>query len=115
MDVALNKRLSLNPAVIVRTTAGTSEIMVHAVGGIKLDQKNNIAIKGGLGYRLGDAAQLLLGMDYGDIRIGASYDYTLSSGLKDANAKNGFEIAIGYIGKIFRTKQPPPVILCPRF
>ena len=54
-------------------------------------------------------------MDYGDIRIGASYDYTLSSGLRDANAKNGFEIAIGYIGKIFRTKQPPPVILCPRY
>ncbi len=115
LDVALNKRISLNPAVIFRTTAGTSEIMVHAVGGVKLDPKNNISVKGGLGYRLGDAAQLLLGMDYGDIRIGASYDYTLSSGLRDANAKNGFEIAIGYIGKIFRTKQPPPVILCPRY
>lgn len=115
LDIELNKRVSLNPAVIFRTTAGTNEIMLHAVGGVKLDAKNNIKVKGGLGYRLGDAAQLLLGLDYGDIRIGASYDYTVSSGLVDANARNGFEIAIGYIGKIFRTKQPPPVILCPRY
>lgn len=114
LDMDISKRFTFNPAVILRTTSGTSEVMVHAVGGIKLDPAKNVVVKGGVGYRAGDAALLLLGLDYGDIRVGASFDYTLSR-LKSSDTQNGFEIAVGYIGKIFKTPQPPRVILCPRY
>ena len=114
LDIDLNKRFTLNPALLVRSLSGSSEIMVHAVGGVKLDPQKNIVVKGGVGYRVGDAALLLVGLDYGDFRVGASYDYTLSS-INNSNVRNGFELALGYVGKIFRTPQPPRVILCPRY
>ncbi len=115
MDVAMNKRLTVSPAFLVRSTSSTSEIMLQVVGGLKVDPVKNITVKGGLGYRVGDAAQFLLGIDIGDIRIGGSFDYTLSNLSSNTNVQNGFEIAIGYIGKIFKTPQPPRVILCPRY
>lgn len=115
MDVAMNKKLTISPAFLARVTSSTSEIMLQTVAGLKVDPVKNITVKGGLGYRFGDAAQFLLGLDYGDIRIGGSFDYTLSSLSSNSNVQNGFEIAVGYIGKIFRTPQPPRVILCPRY
>ena len=115
MDVVMNKRLTVSPAFLVRSIPGSPEIMLQAVGGLKVDQVRNITAKGGLGYRVGDAAQFLLGLDIGDIRIGGSFDYSLSSLSTNTNVQNGFEIAIGYIGKIFKTPQPPRVILCPRY
>jgi type IX secretion system PorP/SprF family membrane protein len=114
VDVDINKKFTFNPAFIFRSTAGSNETMLHLVGGMKLDPAKNIVVKGGLGYRVKDAALLLLGLDYGDIRVAASYDYTLSP-LNSTDSNNGFEIAIGYIGKIFKTPQPPRVILCPRY
>lgn len=114
LDMDISKRFTFNPALILRASGGTSSIMLHAVGGMKLDPAKNIVVKAGAGYRVGDAALLLLGLDYGDIRVGASFDYTLSQ-LRTSDTQNGFEIAVGYIGKIFKTPQPPRVILCPRY
>jgi type IX secretion system PorP/SprF family membrane protein len=114
LNVDLNKKMSLSPALIVRAQSGNTEIMLQALAGMKLDPKKDITVKGGLGYRVGDAAQILLGMDYGDIRVGGAFDYTLSQ-VRNANSQNGFEIAVGYIGKIFKSVKPNKVILCPRY
>jgi type IX secretion system PorP/SprF family membrane protein len=114
VDVALNKTLSFNPALIVRSASGNTEIMAQGVAGVKLDPKKDFMIKGGLGYRLGDAAQLLAGVEYGDIRAGLAYDLTLSQ-VRNASTQNGFEIAVGYVGKIFKAVKPSKVILCPRY
>ena len=89
--------------------------MAQAMVGFNLDPKKNTIVKAGLGYRLGDAAQALLGAQFGDIRIGASYDLTTSSLRNNTSIKDGFEIAVGYIGKIFKKPNPPATILCPRY
>ncbi len=115
VDAALNKRFSVFPALIFRTAGGTSETMLHAVGGLKIDPKKNIMIRGGLGYRLGDALQVLGGVDFGDIRVGASYDYTTSTLRSNTRAQDGFEIAVAYIGKIFKRPNPPAALLCPKY
>jgi type IX secretion system PorP/SprF family membrane protein len=115
VDAAINKRFSIFPALIFRTAAGTSETMVQAVGGIKLDPKKNLMLRGGLGYRFGDALQVLAGVDFGDIRVGASYDYTTSTLRSNTNAQDGFEIAFSYIGKIFKRPNPPAAVLCPKY
>ena len=114
INVDINKTMSINPSLIVRAQSGNTEIMAQAVAGMKLDAKKDITVKAGLGYRLGDAAQFLLGLDYGDIRVGGAFDYTLSQ-LRNASNQNGFEIAVGYIGKIFKSVKPNKVILCPRY
>jgi type IX secretion system PorP/SprF family membrane protein len=118
MEVALDKKQTkfLYPAVIFRTQSGSgSEIMAQAVGGLKLDPKKDMILKAGLGYRLGDAAQAILGIQMGDFKAGLAYDFTLNDLRTSASTKDGFEIAVGYVGRIFRTPQPPRVILCPKY
>lgn len=115
VDAALSKRFSIFPALIFRSANGTSETMLHAVGGLKLDPKKNIMLRGGIGYRLGDALQILGGIDFGDIRVGASYDYTTSTLRANTKAQDGFEVAVAYIGKIFKKPNPPAAILCPKY
>lgn len=115
VDAALSKRFSIFPALIFRSANGTSETMLHAVGGLKLDPKKNIMLRGGVGYRLGDALQILGGIDFGDIRVGASYDYTTSTLRANTKAQDGFEVAVAYIGKIFKKPNPPAAILCPKY
>ena len=115
VEAALTKRVMFYPAVIFRTAAGQSETMIHAVGGLKIDPKKNLLIRGGLGYRVGDAVQILGGLDFGDLRVGASYDLTASALRSDTKVKDGFEIAVGYIGKIFKKPNPPAAVLCPKY
>ena len=117
MDMILNKKKTLYfyPAVIARIQSGSgAEIMAQAVAGLKLDPNKDMILKGGLGYRVGDAAQAILGIEIGSLRAGLAYDITLNQ-LRSSNVKDGFEIAVGYIGRIFRTPQPPRVILCPKY
>ena len=115
MDMDVNKRISLSPALIFRTAGGTSETMAQVVAGLKLDPKKKIAIRGGLGYRFGDAAQVLAGMDFGDIRVAGAYDFTTSTLRSNTSVKDGFELAVSYIGKIFKKPNPPAQILCPKY
>ena len=115
LESMVSKRFMIAPAFIVRTASGETETMLHAVAGLKLDPKKNILIRGGLGYRFGDALQILGGVDFGDIRVGASYDYTTSTLRANTKAQDGFEVAISYIGKIFKRPNPPAAILCPKY
>ena len=108
----LNKSLSFMPGVLFQSVAGVTEAMVQAIAGFKLDKEKTL--RGGIGYRVGDAAQLIAGLDYGDFRVSAAYDVTLTD-LRKPGVHDGFEIGLMYIGKVFKTPNPPAVILCPRF
>ncbi len=111
----LNKKWSLDPAFLFGRQANATEGIVQAWLGLKLkNEKQNVKLKFGPGYRVGDSAMLLLGMDIGDIKVGASYDVNLSGLQEISNTVGGFEIAISYIGKIYKTPEIKPVILCPK-
>ena len=115
VDYKLNKIIRLYPAIIFRNSAGLTEIIIQGVGGLVLNEKDNIIVRAGLGYRVQDAAQLLLGVDYGDIRAGLAYDYTTSTLRSNTSVKDGFELGVSYIGKIFKKPTTVPVILCPKY
>lgn len=115
MDMSLTKRWGFHPAVIYRTSAGLTETAVQLVPSFKIDPRRNFVLRGGLGYRVNDAAKILAGLDFGDFRVGASYDVTTSALRRFSNIQDGFEVGFGYIGKIFKKPNPPAVILCPRY
>jgi type IX secretion system PorP/SprF family membrane protein len=115
LDLPLTKRISLQPAAIVRSTLKNTETMVQTLGTLKLDEKKNTSVNLGLGYRLGDAVQVLAGGTFNTWRVGLAYDVTASDLRSNSSAKDGFEISVGYIGRIFKTPTPPAVILCPRY
>ncbi len=115
LNTELNDKWSLTPEVYFSNISPASQVQLHGWAGYKLKPKGDkeVKVNGGLGYRFGDSAQLLLGIDYGDLRAQLGYDFTLSQ-LREANDRQGgFEIAIVYIGKIFKKPEVKPAILCP--
>ncbi|MCU0345891.1 MAG: PorP/SprF family type IX secretion system membrane protein [Saprospiraceae bacterium] len=113
LNTALNKKWTLTPELYFTNISPANQLQAHAWAGYWLKQSDNIKLNGGLGYRVGDSAQLLLGLDYKDIKVQLGYDFTLSD-LSDVNSRQGgFEIAASYIGKIYKKPNVKPVILCP--
>ncbi|MCB0688949.1 MAG: PorP/SprF family type IX secretion system membrane protein, partial [Saprospiraceae bacterium] len=107
----LNEQIMVTPSILFQSLGSASEVAVQGMLGYKIPAQNTV-LKGGLGYRLGDAAEVLVGVDYKDLRVGASYDLTLSD-LKAPH--NAFELAVAYIIRIYKRPKVDPVIFCPRF
>ena len=114
-DVPLGNIFAVYPGAIIRYTSTQTEIQGYVLGGLKVNPKENIELRAGLGYRVGDAAQIIGGIIYGNIRASVAYDFTVSDLRSNNVAKDGFEIAVGYIGSITKKPAPPPVILCPKY
>ncbi len=129
-DMELTDIWSLTPSFLFQQARNQNEAVIQFLGGYKLlkrdirdDGKKGKLIKDkdapkirfGLGYRVGDAMQVLLGYEKGDLRVGIGYDLTLST-LANANGGNGaVEIAANYIFRIYKQPDVDPAILCPKF
>ncbi len=113
-NVDLNNTWSVSPSFLYQTIAGQDEMALQGMGGYKLKgTKNKIKLNFGLGYRLRDAAEILIGMDYNDIKVGFAWDANTSGVTSKFNG--GYEIAASYIGKIYKKPKVNTVIFCPRF
>ena len=107
----VNEKFVVIPSVLYQSVSAASELSVQGLVGYKIKQEDTV-LKGGLGYRAGDALEVLVGVDYKDLRVGASYDLTVS----DLGSPNGaFELAVAYIARIYKRPKVDPVIFCPRF
>lgn len=112
-DFMMNKKWTLSPAFLVNNNGRATEGVIQAWMGLKPDPKKDKQLRFGLGYRVGDAAQALLGYHAGDFRFGFAYDLTLSQ-LSDINDTfGGFELGASYIIKIYKDPEIKPVIICP--
>ncbi|TAK44583.1 MAG: type IX secretion system membrane protein PorP/SprF [Saprospiraceae bacterium] len=113
LNTPLTGKWSLTPEVYYTNIDPASQFQVHAWTGYLLKPEKNIKLNFGLGYRSNDAGQVLLGMDYGSLKAALAYDVTLSSLNEANNYKGGFEIAVYYIGKIYKKPVVKPVIIGP--
>ncbi len=105
-NVELTDKWTLSPQFYYQSFSGANEIAVQAWTGYQLN--DDYRLRGGAGYRLGDAAEILLGVDYKDLRVQAAYDINMNS------LTGSFEIAAWYIIKIYKKPVVKPAILCPR-
>ncbi len=114
MDRKLNEKLTIYPAFIYQRSAKVNEIAIQAMGGYQLKFKEkDLQAKAGLGYRVGDAVQILLGAHYDDWQVGIAYDLTASGLTSTNNLRGGFELAVNKIIRIYKEPVVPPVIFCP--
>lgn len=111
-SVLLTDKVRLNPAVIFQTKGGFSETAVQGTADYLLNREKMMSVTGGLGYRIGDAVELIGGIQIKDLRIALSYDLTTSSFTEAGGG--AFEIAVGYVGRVFKNPDVKPVIFCPR-
>ncbi len=111
----MNDKISFHPAFIFQNSAGTNEIALQVMGGylLNLKEEKKLKAKAGLGYRVGDAIQILLGGEYQDWQFGIAYDLNVSGLTPASNLRGGFELAVNKIIKIYKKPGVKPVIFCP--
>lgn len=112
---ALNKKWSAAPTVLWQTMRGQHEVNLQAWAGYDLKPEEQIKVHMGLGYRVGDAAKILAGLDYKDLRVAAAFDLNVSQYRTVTDFQGAFEIAAWYIFKIYKEPEIKPAILCPQF
>jgi type IX secretion system PorP/SprF family membrane protein len=110
----LGEKWMIAPTAFYSIMSPASEIAAQAWGGRYLGETRDMLLRFGAGYRVGDAAELLLGFDYKGLQAGLSYDLNVSQLSDASNFQGGFELAVSYIVKIFKEPEVPPVIFCPR-
>jgi hypothetical protein len=94
---------------------GADEIAIQNLFSLMFNPKKEIVLKFGAGYRLRDAAQILLGFKQKDLNVGFAYDINISRLSSQTGFRGGFEIAANYIIKKYKKANPQPKIICPRF
>lgn len=113
-NTPLSDKLSLHPTILAQAIEGSPlELALQAVAAYKINPEKKISLRAGLGYRLNDAGEFLAGIDFGDLRVMASYDLTVSE-LSNASTNGAFELAAWYIIKIFKKPTVNPAVLCPQ-
>jgi type IX secretion system PorP/SprF family membrane protein len=114
-NVKTSDRLTISPSFLYQTMAKQDEIMVQGLAGYLFDPEKDITLQAGIGYRLGDAANVLLGAKVKDLRVGLAYDINTSGLNNDTRYRGGFELAANYIIRIYKKPVTKPKVLCPRF
>ena len=105
----LSKSMFIEPSAYFISRGSAYEALAHVWSGFKLN--NDKVIRAGLGYRYGDAVQVLLGMDIKDLKVAMSYDINTSDVV---SWRGGFEIAANYIFKIYKQPTVDQKVLCPQ-
>ena len=117
MSTMMSKRLKFTPAVIIQKQGPAWDRGISGTFGYLLQPKTGLVLNGGLGMRVVNATalQLLLGAEWKSFRFGASYDAQIVGAIAEAgNTVGGFELAVSYIGKIYKKPKVKPLIICPR-
>lgn len=114
-DFDLGKKWTLSPAALYNKISAATEIQAQGLLKYKINPEKKTNLLFGPGYRLGDALQVLMGIEMKTLKVMASYDVTLSSLADINNSVGGFEIAASYIIQIYKEPVVKPVIFCPRF
>jgi type IX secretion system PorP/SprF family membrane protein len=117
MDYHLNSKVDLSPMIWFRNLKNMSQIVPQCMASYLVNQEKAIRLNAGLGYRLGDALQVMFGMDIKQLRVQVGFDQTLSS-LRASQNPTGFgavELAAMYTGNIVKKPNPKPKVFCPMF
>ncbi|RYD91363.1 MAG: type IX secretion system membrane protein PorP/SprF, partial [Sphingobacteriales bacterium] len=73
---------------------------------------DDVALLGGASYRINDAVVPFVGLQYGNFKIGASYDINMSEMGKTIGKSNSFEVSLSMT---FNKADDPKYLRCPTF
>ena len=109
-------RFAVHPKAFYQSLGKANEISVRADIEYLLNPQKELVLRLGLGYRIADALQLVVGADIRDEwKFTFGYDVTTSPLSGAAKGIGGFELSAIYIGKIYKKPDPDPILFCPRF
>ncbi len=112
LDLEMSEKWRFQPTVFFQNSAGSSSLSLQAWGSRNL--KQDLDLRLGLGYRTSDAAKVMVGLDFAQLRTALSYDITLSQARAVTNFQGAFELSAAYIFNIYKKPTVTPTLLCPR-
>ncbi|MEP6844964.1 MAG: PorP/SprF family type IX secretion system membrane protein [Panacibacter sp.] len=102
-------------SALYSTQAGASETVVGAAMQVSTTDMNTadnpVSVYAGAWLRLGDAFIPYIGLEYGSVRFGATYDINTSALKAASQSRGGIELSLIYIAKTPGSKGVP----CPKF
>lgn len=110
---ATSPQMIWEPSVYLSIMDGASNIQIQLRNQYLLKKNGDFSIISGLGYRLGDSAQLLTGAQYKDWLVAFSYDYGVSDLAANGTA-TAFELGIQKLFIFNKKPKVKPIIFCPR-
>ena len=113
-EFEITKRASLTSGAYYYTNKKASALNVNSIMNYKMKPDNALTLHAGLGLRNIRAGLIYLGASVKDIRVGLAYDLDISSATTASGGHGGVELAVSYIGMIFKKPTPKPIIYCPR-
>ena len=114
-NFALTDRLLLSPTALYQNVGEASELNIAAIAGLIMNESKGVIVNFGVGYRVQDAAEIYVGMDYGDFRVGLAYDLNTSGFSPATNSVGALELGATYIAKIYKKPKVDNILFCPRF
>lgn len=117
-----NKTWSIHPHGIYMSQTGTREIVAGVQAGYHFGDTGGYrgdpttALYFGANYRVQDAINLILGVEYSSFKFGLSYDINVSDLNVASNYQGGIEPSLSYEGTCYQaSKRNYPPVSCPRF
>lgn len=98
--IGLDDRFSLRPHLLYMSQTEASELNLGLNFGYRTSEQLSMYV--GAGYRNEGAAIFLAGLGYKGATFGFAYDNDIS----DLNSTGAYEIALGYVGKVFKPVDP---------
>jgi len=109
----LNKRTSIEPSFYYYSLGPFSAFNINSHAWYQFNEDKDLKGGLGLGTRSFRDVMLYLGARFSTYQVGVSYDLNLNDRTLGSNGLGGLEIAVRYIGTIYKKPKVKPVIFCP--
>lgn len=115
--INLNSSLTLNPSVYYTSQSGASEFIygTQLFMYLRGDKENITNFIFGFYHRISEAIIGVAGLQYGGLKVTASYDITMSKLGPDNNNQGAAEFSVIFMGKYLHVGSGPRNMNCPRF
>lgn len=113
-EFVLTRRASLTSGAYYYSNKKASAVNVNSILNYQMKPDNALTLHTGVGLRNARAGLIYLGASIKDIRVGVAFDLDLSSSSIITNSSKSIELAVSYLGKIYKKPKPKPIIYCPR-
>ena len=119
LNIQVSDQLALAPTVYYSNESTSNNLVVQVNSAFRIkkmkkgDKKEPFTLYPGIGMRMGDALQFMLGAKVNKYKVGIAYDYSIND-YNSFTTSGAFEVGIQRIFEIKKKPEIKPIIFCPR-
>ncbi len=110
---ATSRRMTWEPSIYYSIFSGANNTQIQLRNEYLFKKKGDLSIITGIGFRIGDSAQILTGARYRDWLVSLSFDIGVSK-LSEPGLATSIELGVQKRFIINKKPKVDPIIYCPR-